>query len=574
MAEPLLRPLAIALIALAAAPAIHAQTPDSEEQRRRTQVQAQERIEQQAPRIDLQGGQAPEGPDTSELPAEPLCFKIDRLVFDVSSRLPPAVRSAGAHGLPQDVFHFAQLHLQRYAGQCIGREGAALIVQRLTGLILARGYTTTRVGIPEQDLSNGVLTVALVPGVIRAIRFADPAVSGSWRTAFPSRPGDLINVRDLEQGLEQMKRIASQDVDMQIVPGEHPGESDIVIDVKRAKAWKLALSLDDSGSEGTGKLQSGAIFAVDNLLGLNDLFNIGINTDGDRKGRQRGTRGNSISYSIPFGYWNFGLSGSRYRYHQQIAGHNQSFSSSGDSDTLEVKIQYLFQRDSTQKNSLLFRIGKRWSHAFIDDVEIAVQRRHPTFVEFGWVHKHYFGDAQLDLTAAMRQGVGWFDGQGDQPGRESGTPTFGYAVQTADAQLLIPFKAGDQRLNYTGAMRAQFTHSPLYASEQFSIGNRYTVRGFDGESVLAAERGFFLRNELALPLAGGSHSAYAGLDFGRVYGPSAQLLPGTKLAGAVLGLRGAFQKLNYELFAGWALYKPKGFYTSRPAAGFSITYQY
>ncbi|WP_196302056.1 POTRA domain-containing protein, partial [Ralstonia solanacearum] len=34
---------------------------------------------------------------------------------------------------------------------------------------------------------------------------------------------DLLNLRDLEQGLEQMKRVASQDVDMQIVPTDVPG---------------------------------------------------------------------------------------------------------------------------------------------------------------------------------------------------------------------------------------------------------------------------------------------------------------------------------------------------------------
>ncbi|WP_196304116.1 POTRA domain-containing protein, partial [Ralstonia solanacearum] len=47
------------------------------------------------------------------------------------------------------------------------------------------------------------------------------------------------NLRDLEQGLEQMKRVASQDVDMQIVPTDVPGVSDVVISVKRAKPWTV-----------------------------------------------------------------------------------------------------------------------------------------------------------------------------------------------------------------------------------------------------------------------------------------------------------------------------------------------
>jgi hemolysin activation/secretion protein len=71
---------------------------------------------------------------------------------------------AAALALPQDPFQFVHIELQRYAGKCLGREGSSLIVQRLTASILARGYTTTRVGVPEQDLSQGVLTLTLVPG--------------------------------------------------------------------------------------------------------------------------------------------------------------------------------------------------------------------------------------------------------------------------------------------------------------------------------------------------------------------------------------------------------------------------
>ena len=32
--------------------------------------------------------------------------------------------------------------------------------------------------------------------------------------------------------------------------------------------------------------------------------------------------------------------------------------------------------------------------------------------------------------------------------------------------------------------------------DRFAIGGRYTVRGFDGETILSAERGWFVRNDL------------------------------------------------------------------------------
>ena len=76
-------------------------------------------------------------------------------------------------------------YLNRYAGQCIGHNGINLIVKRLSNRIIDEGYITTRVGIPEQDLSHGEFKLVLVPGVIRAIRIADPNQPGNWKTAFP-----------------------------------------------------------------------------------------------------------------------------------------------------------------------------------------------------------------------------------------------------------------------------------------------------------------------------------------------------------------------------------------------------
>lgn len=101
-----------------------------------------------------------------------------------------------------------------------------------------------------------------------------------------------------------------------------------------------------------------------------------------------------------------------------------------------------------------------------------------------------------------------------------------------------------------------------------------TVRGFDGELNLAAERGFFIRNELDLPLGKLSHSLYAGLDMGKVYGPAVRNLLGDKLAGAALGMRGKLQGLNYDIYLGWPLLKPEHFKTSAQTAGFSLSYLY
>lgn len=583
-ARPVLGKLPIVLSlavgqAVAQAPDIDAQRrarqeSDAQQQRDRLQRQAEERAQlQQAPDVKLQPERT-EGAGLQPLPAETPCFPIRALRLALPEHLSPAQARLGAGTLQQDPFAFLQEALDAYAGQCVGREGVNLVGRRISALLMERGYTTTRVGIPEQDLSQGTLVLMLVPGVIRSIAFSAPEMTGSWKTAFPARPGDLLNLRELEQGMEQMKRVPSREVEMQIVPSERPGESDIVISVTQSKPWRLSLSLDDSGARGTGRLQAGANLAIDNPLGLNDLLSVGLNTDADRKGSRRGTTGNNFSYSLPYGNWNFGLSGGSYRYHQQIAGMFQNFTSSGKSDNLEAKATWMFQRDQQQKNSLQFKLGKRWSRAYIDDTELDNQRRNTSYAELAWLHRGRIGNAQLDLALANRWGTGWFNGDADPSWRRPGEPTLRYTLQTIDASLLAPFSLGSRPFTYIGTLRGQATRSALYATEQFVIGNRYTVRGFDGELNLAAERGFFIRNEIDMPLGKSPHSLYAGLDAGKVYGPGVQYLLGDKLAGAALGVRGAVAGLNYDLFIGWALLRPQHFRTSAQAVGFSLMYQY
>ncbi|NIF76273.1 filamentous hemagglutinin N-terminal domain-containing protein [Paraburkholderia sp. Cy-641] len=114
--------------------------------------------------------------------------------------------------------------------------------------------------------------------------------------------------------------------------------------------------------------------------------------------------------------------------------------------------------------------------------------------------------------------------------------------------------------------------------DDLTIGSRYTVRGFDGETMLAAERGFFWRNELQWPIGATGQSLYAGLDYGHVFGPNAAYLAGSQLAGAVIGVKGSVSAkasaLAYDLFAGTPVYKPSGFPTTRVTLGFQLTSQF
>ncbi|KGI78712.1 hypothetical protein LF63_0104655 [Oleiagrimonas soli] len=532
--------------------------PQQQEQRQRDQREAQQREQQRAaPDVRLQTARHTDY-HRLDLPRETPCFTLHRLTLT---------------GPRVAAFPWLARYLDRYAGRCVGQQGLERIMHRASDLILARGYVTTRLLVPQQDLSRGELRLLLVPGTVGRIRFAKGSVHADWRSAFPLRPGDLLNLRAIEQGLEQMKRVPSQDVRIDIAPGDRPGVSDLVLNVRRTHRVRVGFNYDDAGSEATGRQQGGVQLAVDQPLGINDLFSMGVGYYVGSNAWRKGTRNNHFRYSVPWGDWTFAFDSSGYGYHQQIEGAQQTFESTGRSRTQALSATRMVFRDASSRTSLRLTLSSREAHSSIEGVEIEVQRRHTRGVELAILQRRYLGRAQLDLSLAQHRGVPWFGGQRDAPGLPHGAPTFHTVIDTFDASLSLPFTWGNRPWLWSSTLHAQYSGDRLYAEDFITIGGRYTVRGFDGEQTLGAERGYFWRNSLTLPLGRSGISLYGGVDVGQVGGPSA-LRGGHALSGAFIGTRGGRYGFSWDFFAGWALLAPSGFSTRTPAAGMQVVYQY
>ena len=461
-------------------------------------------------------------------------------------------------------------------GRCLGVAGINAVVHRVQNAIIAGGYITTRVLVQPQDISGGRLVLSVAPGRVREIRGVQGNLPGTLvAAAFPARPGELLNLRDLEQALENFRHAPSVDADIQIVPSAagEPGDSDILVNWRQNRPVRLAVSLDDAGSEATGKYQGAVTLFWDNPLLLNDSFYVNVNRAlGGGAAGERGTQGYTAHYSVPAGYWSWGVTAGGHDFHQQVQGINQTYTYSGTSRNGEVRLSRLLHRDRTGKTGVALAVWLRESSNYVDDAEIELQHRRMA----GWIlelnHRQYLNGSTLTVSLGYRRGADIL-GALPAPEEATGEGTSRAVLVTADAQLSHPFRAGKHFLYYTAQWRAQWNQTPLVPQDLFAIGGRYTVRGFDGETVLSGECGWLVRNELGIPIGGGGQQVYVGADYGTVGGPSTKLQPGTKLAGAVMGLRGGGKGWGYDVFIGVPLSKPAGFKTAANTAGFQLGYQ-
>lgn len=467
-------------------------------------------------------------------------------------------------------FQWALKAADGVCGRCVGSQGIVLVINKIQNAILARGYVTTRVMVQEQDLSKGILTLTLQPGRVGSVCFD---TGTSWRgrlwNALPVSSDSVLNLRDIEQGLENFQRLPSVTAEVSIVPGQQECTSDLLVKWKAGRPVRLHLGLDDGGAVSTGRYLGSATLSLDAPLAQNDLFYASIGKSQFQPG-PAGNRSHTLNYFFPFGYWAFSAYYSDHVYQHNIPFANRVSRYSGKSDSLQFTLSRLVFRNRSHKTTLNLRAYRKHATNAIDGIDLPGQRRRTASWELGLNQRSYLGSTTMDASIHWRRGTGAFGALRAQE-ETAGTGSARRGIVLADLTINQPLHQGGQSWRWYTAMRGQWSPNALTPQERMGIAGRYTVRGFDGEQVLSGGSGLLWRNELAWNVAARGHELYLALDYGRVYGPGTQHLVGRQLAGSALGVRGAlWRRFSYDLFAGVPLYKPANFVTSRATAGFSL----
>ncbi|HFC6357325.1 MULTISPECIES: ShlB/FhaC/HecB family hemolysin secretion/activation protein [Neisseria] len=518
---------------------------------------------------------------------------VNQLMGDDSSQLCFAINEVVLEGEHHARFQFALKRALRetgfQAGKCLNAGDINHIMTVAQNILIGRGYTTTRILAAPQDLNSGKLVLTVLAGYLKNVEMdmsqANQTHAGriaAFQNEFPTRSDGILNLRDLEQGLENLKRIPTVEADIQIVPVEGvPNQSTVLVKwQQRLVPYRLSVGMDDSGTKATGKYQGNVTFSADNPLGLSDLFyvnygrsigNVPDETDSSGSLKKGGTHNYALHYSVPFGKWTWAFNHSGYRYHQAVAGLSAAYDYNGKSYNTDLGFNRLIYRDAKRKTHVGAKLWTRGTQSYIDDAEITVQRRRTA----GWLaelsHKEYIGNSTAQFKIAYKRGTGMSDAL-RAPEEAFGEGTSRMKIWTASADVNTPFQIGKQLFAYDTSVHAQWNKTPLTSQDKLAIGGHHTVRGFDGEMSLSAERGWYWRNDLSWQFKPG-HQLYLGADVGHVSGQSAKWLLGQTLAGTAIGIRGQIKlggNLHYDIFTGRVLKKPEFFQSRKWASGFQV----
>lgn len=432
------------------------------------------------------------------------------------------------------------------------------MLQEVTLAYVDAGFVAARAYLPEQDIGDGVLTIEVVEGELSAIDMRiDGRVSRSEaKMAFPNMLRRPLHIRDIEQGLDQIRRLPSFKAESTLDAGAATGETLLRVTAEQDRPYSVTLSADNRGATATGDRTLGINIGLDNPLGLADRWGLSVKRSGEGlvtfEDGPPVSRSVTFSGSVPYGYWTFGLEYSWSDYVTLLPGMMAPIESSGNSNTMTLSVGRVIHRDQTSKTALTLRLKRRDTVNELLGVVIDVNSRILDTAELELTHSQPAWGGNLDLSLALRHGLGARDGDGS-PVEAGGDPWFKSVA--GSATFTKSLKLGETTATWVAKLALQHSNDALFGSEQFSIGGFSSVRG-TREAVLFGDSGGQLTNTLYLPLnidlqpLGGA-MVIAGLDVGHVS------RVGT-LSSATLGLRLDGKRFSTEITYSRILSHPTG----------------
>ena len=340
-----------------------------------------------------------------------------------------------------------------------------------------KGYLTTSVYIPEQDIKDGVIEIRVAEGKMGKI-----SIKGNkWFSSdfierfFHVKKNEILNIKTLTRDILRLNKNPDFEVKAVISQGKEPQTSDISLKIDDKLPWHAGFLEDNSGSRLTGKYRSMFSIRSSNVSGLGDT--VFLNTlYSDNSSAE------SVSYTIPIGTYGtkFGV----------------------DITYFKMKLGKEFKPFDITGNTQIYTPHFSWELALAEDFE--------GYADLGLNIKSIKKEQDGDLTAKDQLRIPYFGFdfvKRDAQGQTSFSPRFNFGTSgflgasSRDQDLLSRAGTGgsffkyEQSLNRIQRMfldsymlirtQLQLASRTLDSSEQFQLGGANSVRGYPEGDYLA-----------------------------------------------------------------------------------------
>lgn len=466
------------------------------------------------------------------------CIAIQQISLDGSTLIKPAVQ---------------QTLFSPWLNRCLNMAQLSQLTGAVTDWYVSRGYITSRAFLTEQDISGGHLRLVVMEGRLQKIRM-EGASTWMLKMTFPGLEGGLLNLRDIEQGMEQINRTRTEPVQIEILPGDKEGWSVVNLTATPEFPVTGSVSFDNSGQKSTGTGQFSGTLSVNNPLGLADTWFVSGGRSSDFSS-SHDAQNVAAGFSLPYGYTLLDYSYSWSNYLSTIDNHGWSWRSTGDTQTHRFGLSHVLFRNGDIKTALTGGLQHRISRNWLDDVLLQSNSRKLTSFSIGLNHTQKILGGVATLNPVFTRGMSWLDAENDHGKRDS-EPKSQFRKYSLSASFQRPVANG---LWWLSSAYGQWSPDRLHGAEQVSIGGESSVRGFK-EQYISGNNGGYLRNELnytlfTLPFIG-QVSALAAVDGGWLHSDRYDRYASGTLWGSAVGLSASGKWYSSQFTLGIPLQYP------------------
>lgn len=482
----------------------------NQQQQRLQQDQQQRDALTQAHQVELQ--------KTESAPASGPCFEINQVSLQQASLITPDTQKR---------------LVAPYINQCLSLDRINQLVRAISEWYVQRGYITSRAFLTEQNLSHGTLNITVLEGKLEAIHLQG-ASARQLNMAFPTRAGRILNLRDIEQGMEQINRLRTTPVQIEIIPSTQPGYSIVNLTSTPEFPLTLGLNMDNSGQRSTGIGQLSGSLVGNDLLGVADRWFV----SGGRSSAfsdWRDAQNFQAGVSVPYGYGLLDYSYSWSNYHSRFNANSFDWYSNGDNISNRLSGSWVLFRNGQIKTGLQLGLNHYVSHNWLNETLLESSSRKLTSLQIGFNHTQKIAGGVATLNPMLSRGMPWFDAESDK-GKSDDFPKAEFRKWSVSSSYQRPVT---QKMWWLSSFYAQWSPDRLYGSERLTIGGENSVRGYK-EQYLSGDVGGYLRNELNYSLftlpAIGEVSTTLALDGGWLQSDKQDRYAAGTLWGSSLGL--------------------------------------
>jgi len=387
-------------------------------------------------------------------------------------------------------FHFSgfeglaeETELQKIAADAIGQELSFAQLQQLASRVTnylkkEKGYLLARAYLPQQDVTEGTVEIAIIAGRLEGKAVID--MTGDSRikpdilegiAARAVSSNEALRLAKLERAVLLINDLPGLSAKASIEQGETSGTSQVIINVSEGRLIDTAVNMDNYGDRYTGCIRGGAQLSVNDPWGLGDQLSLNLNK-AQRLNQAR------IDYGLPLG--RTGLNGSLYYSYlnYKIGQEMEILDAKGTAQSIGASVIYPVIR--SRRVGLWTTLGLDRAHLKDEALDAATGDRKVLSAKAGFSSNIYDGFGGGGMTASsLNLYYGNIDLSGlkiakdyDEAGPDTAGGYWRAAYSIARLQRLT------KQMSFFISARGQFSEDNLDSSQKFILGGPTGVRAY------------------------------------------------------------------------------------------------